>query len=58
MMNSNCEDSCFYNYKKLLVFGEEGSGKSSLVSFLKGETFDENIPHTDEGIILYLTNNL
>ena len=38
----------FVSYKKLLIFGAEGSGKSSLTKSLETGTFT-NESHTDNG---------
>ncbi len=38
----------FVSYKKLIIFGTEGSGKSSLTKSLETGTFT-NESHTDNG---------
>lgn len=40
----------FYNYKKLIIFGPEGSGKTSLVQRIKKGTFT-NEEHSEDGNI-------
>ena len=39
----------FVSYKKVLLFGAESTGKSTFSNLLKGKTFKEDIPHTEEG---------
>lgn len=43
------ENQGFYNYKKLIIFGNENSGKTSLVKRLEKGLFS-NEKHTKEGI--------
>ena len=38
----------FVSYKKLLIFGIEGSGKTTLSKSLEGKTFS-NETHTENG---------
>ena len=45
------ENQEFYNYKKLIIFGNENSGKTSLVKRLEKGLFS-NEKHTKEGIQL------
>ena len=37
----------FVSYKKLIIFGTEGSGKTSLTSRLESGAFKEESPSTD-----------
>lgn len=37
----------FVSYKKLIIFGSEGSGKTSLTSRLEHGSFQEESPSTD-----------
>ena len=48
------EDSLEYaTYKKLLIFGSEGSGKTSLTKRLEKGSFTEE-SHSENGNILFL----
>ena len=42
----------FYSFKKVLLFGSEGSGKSTLTNWLNKGIFQENIIHTEGGNII------
>ena len=47
------EDSLDYaTYKKLLIFGSEGSGKTSLTKILENDSFTE-VSHSENGNILF-----
>jgi GTPase SAR1 family protein len=37
----------FVSYKKLIIFGSEGAGKTSLTSRLESGSFKEESPSTD-----------
>ncbi len=39
----------YISYKKVLLFGDEGTGKSSLIDRFKTNNFSDTITHTDEG---------
>ena len=47
-MDSN-DNSEYTSYKKVLLFGAQSTGKSSLANKLKGISFEENINHTENG---------
>ena len=47
------EDSEYVSYKKLLIFGSEGSGKTSLTKRLEKGSFTEE-SHSEHGNILFL----
>ena len=49
--------SDFASFKKVLVFGSEGTGKTSLTKKLEQDLF-ENEPHTNNGKIKLITNIL
>ena len=39
----------YASYKKVLLFGDKGTGKSSLMNRLLSGRFSEDISHTEEG---------
>ena len=41
----------YISYKKVLVFGDKGTGKSSLTEKFKTTKFSDSISHTNEGKI-------
>ena len=43
------EDSDIISYKKVLLFGDESTGKTSFSKLLKFGKFPEKILHTEEG---------
>ena len=43
----------FISYKKVLLFGDEGTGKTSFINRLKKEKFNESIPHTSDNVKEY-----
>ena len=56
-MSSSKDKSEYVSYKKLLIFGAESTGKSTLSKFLESGKFEDNITHTEESnaiiIIIY-----
>lgn len=52
--------SQFYSFKKLLIFGEEGVGKTSFKTALENDStdkFNEEYKRTEKGILyLYITH--
>ena len=45
------ENEKFFSFKKVLLFGSKGTGKSTLTNWLNNGIFQENI-HTEEGNII------
>ena len=43
----------FISYKKVLLFGDEGTGKTSFISKLETKLFNESIPHTSDNVKEY-----
>ena len=43
----------FISYKKVLLFGDEGTGKTSFISKLETKVFNESIPHTSDNVKEY-----
>ena len=46
------EEQDFISFKKVLLFGEASTGKSTFTNLLKKEKFEENIANTEEGKII------
>ncbi len=43
----------FISYKKLIVFGAEGVGKTTLTKSIEKGTFSEDITHSENRKIIY-----
>ena len=48
-MEENQEKANYSSYKKVLLFGDESTGKSSLSKRLEKGKFIEDIAHTEDG---------
>ena len=51
-MSTEDKSEDFFSYKKVLLFGDESTGKSSFANKLKGKKFKEDIEHTEEGKLI------
>ena len=47
LMETTSEEEIFTSYKKVLIFGAESTGKSSLIQRIKTNNFQDNINNTD-----------
>lgn len=47
------KDNEYVSYKKLLVFGAEGSGKTSFSKYLETDGFSSEITHTENGKLIF-----
>ena len=52
-MSTEDKSEDFFSYKKVLLFGDESTGKSSFANKLKGKKFDEDIQHSEEGKLIF-----
>ena len=43
----------FISYKKVLLFGDEGTGKTSFINRLETREFNESVPHTSDNVKEY-----
>lgn len=47
------KDNEYVSYKKLLVFGAEGSGKTTFSKYLEINGFSSEITHTENGNLIF-----
>ena len=47
------KDNEYISYKKLLVFGAEGSGKTTFSKYLETDGTPSEITHTENGNLLF-----